>query len=441
MTFRAIFLHCIEPLVKSDLPSDKTVLIFIGLLSPRGSHISASQTEKNLSLSGCMSALFFFSRIAEDLESGYTVRKGEVSRQTSAQCFLDHLLRLWTYLSGGFSKKYHNATVLSKCHWFHVPHFFQQLQIPLQMFVKSRNQCSTICSQDARHADARATTFLALKQVRGRHLIHISHRVIEYKMQTHPDEHFEHSWQHSFVQLKSRCPLRVLLPIRMTWGIPKELWIQKRPTIIALQYSTYSLLFFMTGKHWDQSKELSKNCSSNFKWLGVIWGLDWLRQICSHCSWFEHELAVLIILFINLGERVSEWVRARSGLRRSSGSVRVSTCECWAAEISLQESLYPLCISSYRWCRNNRAGVPRQRGWGLTLHVTLSVLRCSHIACCQKRNSNENTRARAGSLWCASTNVKYLAFTVGYKSVRSHWKYALFYLNLDVKSFRILKCF
>lgn len=94
MTFRAIFLHCIEPLVKSDLPSDKTVLIFIGLLSPRSSHISASQTEKNLSLSGCMSALFFFSRIAEDLESGYTVRKGEVSRQTSAQCFLDHLLRL-----------------------------------------------------------------------------------------------------------------------------------------------------------------------------------------------------------------------------------------------------------------------------------------------------------------------------------------------------------
>lgn len=59
MTFRAIFLHGIEPLVKSDLPSDKTVLIFIGLLSPRGTHISASQTEKNLSLSDCMSALFF----------------------------------------------------------------------------------------------------------------------------------------------------------------------------------------------------------------------------------------------------------------------------------------------------------------------------------------------------------------------------------------------
>lgn len=96
----------------------------------------------------------------------------------------------------------------------------------------------------------------------------------------------------------------------MTWGIPTELWIQKRDTIIALQYSTYSLLFFMTGKHWDQSKKLSKNCSSNFKWLGVIWGLDWLRQICSHCSWFEHELAVLIILFINLGE----WVSARARL-------------------------------------------------------------------------------------------------------------------------------
>lgn len=152
-------------------------------------------------------------------------------------------------------------------------------------------------------------------------------------MQTHPDEHFEHSWQHSFVQLKSRFPLRVLLPIRMTWGIPKELWIQKRPTIIALQYSTYSLLFFMTGKHWDQSKELSKNCSSNFKWLGVIWGLDWLRQICSHCSWFEHELAVLIILFINLGERVSEWVSARAlGSQtklRIGARLHLRVLSCW----------------------------------------------------------------------------------------------------------------
>ncbi len=97
----------------------------------------------------------------------------------------------------------------------------------------------------------------------------------------------------------------------MTWGIPTELWIQKRDTIIALQYSTYSLLFFMTGKHWDQSKELSKNCSSNFKWLGVIWGLDWLRQICSHCSWFEHELAVLIILLLIWA---SEWVSAGARL-------------------------------------------------------------------------------------------------------------------------------
>lgn len=92
MTFRAIFLHCIEPLVKSDLPSDKPVLIFIGLLSPGATHISASQTEKNLSLSGCMSALFF--TVLEDLQSGDTVRKAELSRQTSAQCFLAHLLRL-----------------------------------------------------------------------------------------------------------------------------------------------------------------------------------------------------------------------------------------------------------------------------------------------------------------------------------------------------------
>lgn len=164
----------------------------------------------------------------------------------------------------------------------------------------------------------------------------------------------------------------------MTWGIPTELWIQKRDTIIALQYSTYSLLFFMTGKHWDQSKELSKNCSSNFKWLGFIWGLDWLRQICSHCSWFEHDLAVLIIWFINLGERVSEC--ARSALRRSSGSVRVPTCECWAAEISLQESLYPLCISSYRWCCNNRAGVPRQ--WGLGTNASRYAVRVARFAYC-----------------------------------------------------------
>lgn len=116
MAFRAIFLHGIEPLVKSDLPSDKTVLIFIGLLSPRGTHISASQTEKNLSVR--LHECTIFDRITENLQSGYTVRKGEVSRQTSAQRFLDHLLRLWTYVSGGFYKKHRNSSVLSKCHSF-----------------------------------------------------------------------------------------------------------------------------------------------------------------------------------------------------------------------------------------------------------------------------------------------------------------------------------
>lgn len=112
-------------------------------VSTRLTYFSFSDWEKSLFVR--LHECTIFSRITEDLESGYTVRKGEVSRQTSAQCFLDHLLRLWTYLSGGFYKKYRNATVLSKCHWFHVPHF-QQVQFSLQMFVKSRNQCSTICS-------------------------------------------------------------------------------------------------------------------------------------------------------------------------------------------------------------------------------------------------------------------------------------------------------
>lgn len=141
----------------------------------------------------------------------------------------------------------------------------------------------------------------------------------------------------------------------MTWGIPIELWIQKRDTIIALQYSTYSLLFFMTGKHWDQSKELSKNCSSNLKWLGVIWGLDWLRQICYHCSWFEHELAVLIIVCINLGEWVSESVRAlgcqtklRNGARLH---LRVLSCRNQPAGVPVS-SLYLLLPL-----------MPQQPGW------------------------------------------------------------------------------
>lgn len=131
-----------------------------------------------------------------------------------------------------------------------------------------------------------------------------------------------------------------LLPIRMTWGIPTELWIQKRDTKIALQYSTYSLLFFMTETHRDQSRELSKNCSSNLNGLGVIWGLDWLRHICSQCSCFQHALLYsLFHLFVSGSECAC--ARARVRLRWSSGSVRVSTCECGAAEINLQESPYP----------------------------------------------------------------------------------------------------
>jgi len=79
-----------------------------------------------------------------------------------------------------------------------------------------------------------------------------------------------------------------------------------------------------------------KNCSSNFKWLGVIWGLDWLRQICSHCSWFEHELALLMIVVIHL----SAWVRARPGLRRSSGS----TCESELLKSACRSPCIPLNI-------------------------------------------------------------------------------------------------
>ncbi len=92
MYHSGIFLHGIEPLVKSDLPSDKTVLIFIGLLSLLRTHISASQAEKNMYLSDCMSALFLTEFPRTFSLATRCVKVRFPGKQ--AQRFLDHLLRL-----------------------------------------------------------------------------------------------------------------------------------------------------------------------------------------------------------------------------------------------------------------------------------------------------------------------------------------------------------
>lgn len=77
------------------------------------------------------------------------------------------------------------------------------------------------------------------------------------------------------------------LPIRMTWGIPQEYWIQKRQAISEVQYSQIALrgdsqVYRMVAKSRDpllfpfKIPQTSQNCASKLNMCG---------NATTHCSW------------------------------------------------------------------------------------------------------------------------------------------------------------